>query len=171
MYAKDMDVFRRACYENRPITLKGKTYRYKIVCGGQAGQYRNYLRRKRPIGKRNRATALVIRDGRVLLVKDKNSRRYSLPGGPIRDMESGLDAVKRHLQRETGLKVRDAYVMFNHDSRVNLHRVYRIDAIGKARVSSEELSKFAWWDGNADTPVRKSVREIVSGAKVVFGQE
>ena len=171
MYAKDHNIFRRACYENRPIMLKGKTFRYLIGCGGQAGQYRDYFRRKRPKAKRNRATALVIRDGKVLLVRDKGRRRYSLPGGAISGMESGLEAMKRHLQRETGLNVRNAYLMFTHDSKVNHHRVYRIEAVGQVGVLSEELSELAWWDGNVDTPVRKSVRAIVSGAKVVFGQE
>ncbi len=51
MYAKDMDVFRRAAYRNRLIVLKGKTFRYAIGCGGQAGQYRSYYRRKRSARK------------------------------------------------------------------------------------------------------------------------
>ena len=170
MYAKDMDVFRRAAYKNRLITLKGKTFRYAIACGGQAGQYRSYYRRRRRMAKRNRATALVIRDGKVLLVRDKGRRRYSLPGGAISGTESGLEAVKRHLRRETGLNVRYAYLMFTHDSQVNHHRVYRIEASGQAGALSEELSKVAWWDGNVDTPVRKSVRQIVSGAKVILGR-
>ena len=170
MYAKDMDVFRRSTYQNRPIMLKGKTYQYAIGCGGQAGQYRSYYRRKRSTGKRNRATALVIREGRLLLVRDKGRRRHSLPGGAIRGMESGLDAVKRHLERDTGLKVQNAYLMFTHDSRVNRHHVFRIDAVGKVRFLSGAVREYAWWDGNVETPVRNSVRDIVSGAKVVFGQ-
>ena len=171
MYAKDMDVFRRACYEERPIMLKGKTYRYAIACGGQAGQYRQYYRRKRRTSKRNRATALVVRDGKVLLVKDKGRRRCALPGGAIEGMEPGIDAVKRHLQRETGLEAQNAYPLFNHDSRVNRHHVFRMDAVGKVRLLSGELSGYAWWDGNPKLPVRKSVREILDKTGIVFGQQ
>ncbi len=171
MYAKDMDVFRRACYEERPIMLKGKTYRYAIGCGGQAGQYRSYYRRKRRTSKRNRATALVVREGKVLLVRDKGRRRCALPGGAIEGMESGIDAVKRHLRRDTSLKAQDAYLLFNHDSRVNRHHVFRIDAVGNVRLLNEELSGYAWWDGNPALPVRKSVREIIFKAGIVFGQQ
>ena len=171
MYAKDADVFRRACYEDRLIMLRGKTYQYAIGCGGQAGQYRSYYRRKRSTGKRNRATALVIREGKVLLVRDKGRRRLSLPGGAIPATKSGLDAMKRHLLRETGLKVRNADLMFTHESRVNRHHVFRIDAVGKVRLPSGDVAEYAWWDGNVETPVRNSVREILSGARIVFTRQ
>lgn len=51
MYAKDSGVFRMAAYRNRLIMLKGRIFRYAVGCGGQAGQYRSYYRRKRSARK------------------------------------------------------------------------------------------------------------------------
>ena len=166
---KEKDIFRRAAEVGRPINLKGKTYRYAIACNGQAGQWRDYYRRKRRTKKRSRATALVVRDGKVLLVKQKGRRRFSLPGGKIKEMEAGNDAVVQHLKEETDLEAHTVYPAFNYESRANHHRVYRIEAKGSVYLRSNDLSEYAWWDGDPELPVRNSAREIVSKALVTSG--
>ena len=168
MYEKDGSVFLRAAETGKPIYVKGKTYQYAITCNGQAGQWRDYYRRKRRTKKRNRATALVVRDGKVLLVRYKGRRRYSLPGGAIEEMDSGSDAAVVRLKEKTDLEAYSVYPMFNYESRANRHRVYSIDAKGRVRIRSKDLSENIWWDGSPELPIRGSVRIILSKAKLHF---
>lgn len=52
--------------------------------------------------------AVVIKDGKVLLVKRKNSpskNRWAIPGGKVRPGERLHSAVKRELKEETGIEV------------------------------------------------------------------
>ncbi|MEE8373596.1 MAG: NUDIX domain-containing protein [Dehalococcoidia bacterium] len=53
---------------------------------------------------RQRATAIVLRDGKVLLVKDRRARRYSLPGGGLKRREPAVCAAARELYEELGLE-------------------------------------------------------------------
>ncbi len=166
MYERHPGIFRTAEAEGRRIFLTGKNYRYAITCEGQAGQYRSIYRRKRV----DHATALVVRDERVLLVRNKGRRRYSLPGGAIEEEESGRDALVRHLKEQTNLKVRGSYLLFNYKSRANRHRVFRVEAVGNVRVRRKVLDSYAWWDVNSELPVRDSAREIIAGARLKSGR-
>ena len=168
MYEKDGSIFLRQPKKDSLSILKGKRYQYAITCNGQAGQWRDYYRRKRRTKKRIRATALVVRDGKVLLVRNKGMRRFSLPGGTIEKLEPGSDAAERHLEEETRLEPSSVYPMFNYESRANSHRVFRIDAKGKVRIHSNDISDYTWWDGSPELPIRNSVRDILSKAKIEF---
>ena len=165
MYEGDPAIFRRAQAEVRRIHLTGMKYRYAITCEGQAGQYRSFYRRKRV----ERAAALVVREARVLLVRSKGRRRYSLPGGAIEEGESGGDALDRHLNEQANLKVRGSYLLFNYKGRTNRHRVFRVQAEGKLSIRSRLLDAHVWWDGKFELPVRNSAREIISRARVLLG--
>lgn len=54
---------------------------------------------------RRRSTALVVRNGRILLVKMRSFERefYALPGGGIEDGESAGEAAVRELKEECGV--------------------------------------------------------------------
>ena len=166
MYGRDPGIFRTAQAEGRRIVLTGKKYRYAITCEGQAGQYRSFYRRKRV----DHARALLVREGKVLLVRKRGRRRYSLPGGAIEEGESGGDTLARHLEEQANLRVRGSHLLFSYKSRVNRHRVFRVEAEGDVRVRSKVLDSYAWWDGNSGLPVRDSAREIIERARVTSGR-
>jgi len=49
---------------------------------------------------RTRGTAVVIKDGKVLMVRDKGKHRYSLPGGGINKNEPTVSAAAREVYEE-----------------------------------------------------------------------
>ena len=51
---------------------------------------------------RRRATAVVTREGKVLLVRDKGKHHFSLPGGGVHHGEPSLIAVARNYTRRPG---------------------------------------------------------------------
>lgn len=109
--------------------------------------------------KRQRATALVVQDGKYLLVRDKGRRRYSLPGGGIDRGEAALTAACRELGEELGLRPYKAERLFDYtsDGSFNTHKVVLVHAGGRARINDKELESFLWWDGQS-----ANVRAIIA---------
>ncbi|WP_106128697.1 NUDIX domain-containing protein [Pseudosporangium ferrugineum] len=62
---------------------------------------------------RRRAAAIIVRDGRVLMVHERSRRDegrewWTLPGGGIDPGETAEDAVRREVLEEVGLVVKEA---------------------------------------------------------------
>jgi 8-oxo-dGTP diphosphatase len=55
--------------------------------------------------------AIVVSEGRLLVVKDKFSKGYKLPGGHIDKNESIKEAVKREVDEETGITIEFESIM------------------------------------------------------------
>ena len=115
-------------------------------------------------GKRQRATALVINDGRYLLVQEKGQDRYSLPGGGMEQDEAALTAACRELGEELGMKAYRAERLFDHstDGSFNNHKVVLILAGGTPRINDRELESFRWRDGRERLPLYPHVTSIIS---------
>lgn len=98
---------------------------------------------------RYRATALVIRDGKVLLVRDKGRLDYSMPGGGFKPNESTLQACIREIFEELHLKTISATRLRNcdlHGQRAN-HKVSLLIVDGEPHdIDHKELDGFLWWD-------------------------
>ena len=115
---------------------------------------------------RNRATVVVIRDKKVLLVRDRGSKCFSLPGGGIRKREPTLGAAIRELYEETNLwaikatRLRDC----DYKGSKNKHKVCLIEAEGDVKLQKSEISDFLWWELNKPltVPVYPHVQYILS---------
>jgi 8-oxo-dGTP pyrophosphatase MutT (NUDIX family) len=96
---------------------------------------------------RKRVTAVVIRDGKVLLVRDKGLASFSLPGGAIKNGEPVKSAAIRELYEELGLSSVKVTRLPGCDFKgsVNEHKVCRVEAEGEPHVR-HELAEFIWWD-------------------------
>ncbi len=111
---------------------------------------------------RQRATAIVVRAGHVLLVRDRGRRSFALPGGGIDPSELPMSAVARELQEETTLAAAHIAHMFTHSGKYNTHCVFRVDAAGDVCVEADpQVEEFVWWDGKANVPVNPHVSQIL----------
>ena len=115
------------------------------------------------MARRRRRTAVVIRKGRVLLVRDKGRSRFSLPGGGINKGEPTASAAARELYEELDLRAQKVIRLHHCDFRSPLteHRVCLIEASGEPRLRGHELNKFIWWDMNAPVPIFGHVTAIL----------
>ena len=110
---------------------------------------------------RRRATLVMRREGRILLVRDRGRSSYGLPGGGIKDGELSIVAAARELYEETGLEATAIRYLFSFEGKYNTHSVYEVEADGEAAVRGE-IDWFIWWDMKDDTPVYPHVRGILA---------
>ena len=114
--------------------------------------------------RRQRATALVVRDGKYLLVKERGRDLYSLPGGGIDQGEAVLTAACREIGEELGLKAYRAERLFDYVTQEssNQHKVVLVFAGGEPRINDRELDSFRWWDGRERLNAFPHVASIVA---------
>lgn len=112
---------------------------------------------------RQRGVAVVIRHGRVLLVRDRGKHRFSLPGGAKKKGEPTVSAAARDLREELGLEATKVTRLRHCDFRgaVSNHRVCLIEATGEPHLKGHELNKFMWWDMKEEIPVYTHVKQIL----------
>lgn len=119
---------------------------------------------------RQRATAIVERDGCILVVRDKFRPAFMLPGGGIDQGESPEVAVARELQEETTLTATEVQYLFTHDGKYNHHHVFSVEVDGDVNIAHDPLVvEFAWWDGGPEVPVHPHVTEILRKAHSLDG--
>jgi len=111
---------------------------------------------------RKRGTAVVIRDGKVLLVRDRGRHHFSLPGGAIKKGEPTVSAAARELYEELGLKAIKVTRLRGCDFKgsVSEHKVCLIEASGEPHLRGHELDKFIWWDMKKEIQVYAHVKNI-----------
>ena len=142
------------------------------IKNGKAAPERDYTSRdvqnssrgQRDSGKRQRATALVVRDGKYLLVKERGRDSYSLPGGGIDQGEAVLTAACREIGEELGLNAYKAKRLFDHATAEgsNLHKVVLVLAGGEPRINDRELDSCWWWDGRESLKAYPHVASIIT---------
>lgn len=113
---------------------------------------------------RPRGTAVVFRDKKVLLVRDKGKTKYSLPGGGANKNEPSMAAAIRELFEELGMSARKAERLFGCDftGSTNKHKVTLIETDDKPYLKSNELDEFIWWDMKSKLDVYPHVSHIIS---------
>jgi ADP-ribose pyrophosphatase YjhB (NUDIX family) len=112
---------------------------------------------------RHRGTAVVMRNGKILLVRDKGHRRFALPGGSIKKGEPTISAATRELYEELGLSSFKTTRVRNYDFKgsTNIHKVCIVEALGEPRLRGHELDEFIWWDMKTPIHVHAHVTHIL----------
>ena len=108
---------------------------------------------------RDRATAVVIRDGKVLLVHGFTPT-FAMPGGGIEPGESPADAAQRELLEETSLKTTHNEFQFILETAIHRHHVFLVEAEGEVKMGPE-ISEFRWWDRKESLPIYSHVESIL----------
>ena len=112
---------------------------------------------------RKRGTAVVIRHGKVLLVKDRGKRNYSLPGGAVHHNERSYQAAARELYEETGLIAIKIDYIGTYYGAVSKHKAFLIEADGHVHLKKGgELVGYTWWDIKSRIPVYQHVLSILN---------
>lgn len=113
---------------------------------------------------RPRATAVVVRNGKVLLARNRGQRLFALPGGGIRNGESVEAAAARELYKELRLEsVRiERLPHWDYEGSANRHHVCLVHANGEPVRRRLELSGLKWWDMKEPVPVFRHVTAILS---------
>lgn len=113
--------------------------------------------------KRLRATAVVMRGGAVLLVRDRGAKAYSLPGGRRERGETATEAAARELGEELGMRAVRVRRLerCDYESRHNLHQVSLVESLDEPRLADGELEAFMWWDRREPIAAFDHVRAIL----------
>ena len=114
--------------------------------------------------QRYRASALVFIDDKLLLVRDRGKRDYSLPGGGYKPKESTIGACPRELREEVGglfVKSVERLKQYDFHGTRARHKVALIKASGKPYVKSKEIDKVILWDMKENIKVQDHVRRIL----------
>jgi 8-oxo-dGTP pyrophosphatase MutT (NUDIX family) len=111
---------------------------------------------------RRRGTAVVIRHGKVLLVKDCGRHKYSLPGGGAKPHERSYQAAARELGEETGLRATRTTYLCSFAGAASMHKAFLIEAEGHVHLKPHgELDGYMWWDMESDIPAFGHVYSII----------
>ena len=112
--------------------------------------------------KRTRATVIAQQNGKVLLIRERGARQFSLPGGGIERGEFTVEAALRELREETKLRTVRAKRLFDYEGATQLHKVVWAEVRGSVKLQRKEVSQYKWWDGKEPVSMLPSARAILS---------
>lgn len=101
------------------------------------------------------AHGLIKKDGKYLVtrrakVNDYMPGLWDIPGGTIEFAEETVDALKREISEETGLKIKPgkiilAYGYLSDETRHQFQLVYECEYLsGEVKLNPEEHDEFRW---------------------------
>lgn len=115
------------------------------------------------MAKRYRATALVIKNDKIFLVRDKGRSSYSMPGGGYKEHENTITAGIREVYKETKLRTISAERLryCDFEGQRAKHKVCLLRVEGNVHINHKELDGYIWWDMKKDIPTQGHVKKIL----------
>ncbi len=109
------------------------------------------------LGIQSAVAAMIVRNGKVLLTRRSKllseGGKWCLPGGGTNKWEKSIDAVKREVFEEVGLKAGNCKLLFVQEEivkRLNLHAnvyVYEVKTSGEVKTNWE-VTEIGWFNKN-----------------------
>ena len=95
-------------------------------------------------------TALLVRNNKLLLVRDGRSGNFALLGGSVEAGENNFTALKRELLEEVGLSLVSASLLFSFDLVNDTYQVPQTDHVYSVIVEGEpkasaEIVELGWY--------------------------
>lgn len=128
------------------------------------------------------ARAVIVKDGQLLLVKEKDDDYFSTPGGGVDYGETMQEALTRELQEETGLipgeyEVIEQPVYIGQaikDGIPRLNIYYRVTLTTGVIKNGQDVEAFRWYAAlevvqNYDTSVTADAEYIVANCMSPHG--
>ena len=117
--------------------------------------------------KQIRGTALLFRQGCVLLVRDKGKSSFSLPGGRRSGTEALLCTAVREIYEELRMRTRKAERLYHcdYESQHNQHKVTLIESDDDPVLNDGELAEFCWWNQQSNMPRYAHIDAILNRVK------
>lgn len=87
---------------------------------------------------------LIIKNSRVLLLFSKKLKKYHLPGGHVQENETFLQAIKRELCEETGIRLfLDPILVYKKPSFALYRKIFKYNESIFVKLSAEH-ENFVW---------------------------
>ena len=100
----------------------------------------------------------IVRDDKILLVKEKREDKFIIPGGVKEKNESDEQALKREIKEELGVDIVDGSLKFignfqdvsNENKNTLIKMSYYVGEVNGEITPKEEVEKILWFDKKTD---------------------
>ena len=123
--------------------------------------------------KEKAAGCIIIKENKVLLIKQKNGNFWGFPKGHLEEGETEIEAAKRETLEEIGLEViidetkryETNYIIRNEIDKTSVFYLAKIKS-GEITKQEEEIEDIQWFDFNKAMEVitYDNLKEILSKA-------
>ena len=108
--------------------------------------------------KIHKVGAAIIRDNKVLVVKERGWKKYGIPGGTLKSNEKGIDCLTREIKEELNVNVKTDSLKYlgtfediamNEPNKIIHIKLYKIE-VEKDPIKTPEIEDMFWFGKNDD---------------------
>lgn len=110
----------------------------------------------------DKVAALIIKDKKLLLVRERGKNIFLLPGGKRKIGESDEQTLRRELMEELDTDIKDMNYYGTFSDRFGVIRIiaYMCDVHGAMKPGSE-IEEMTWVDSSSDLRVHPATRDKI----------
>ena len=109
-----------------------------------------------------RATAVVVKGNKVLLVKHNRENQWALAGGRVTATEEPSRRAVLEVAEETGVLIDNPIFVGRYAGTVAAHQIFLAQGEGDPKPNRRELQDVCWWDGKTPLDMQQHVNAIMA---------